>query len=116
KADLEQFEEEGKTPILASVDGKLSALFGILDPPRPGAAALIKALRHQEVRPVLVTGDREATARTVARQIGIEEVSAEALLDLKQERVRRYAAREPVAWVTSQPLNARALVSAHVGI
>lgn len=51
----------------------LSGLLAFQDPPRPDSAALIAQLKHLGVRVIMVTGDGEATARAVARQVGIGE-------------------------------------------
>ena len=59
----------------------LAGFVSLADPPREDSAALIENLHHQGVRVVLVTGDGEATARTVAAQVGIEgEVADRSLL------------------------------------
>ncbi len=51
---------------------RLDGLIAFADPLRSDSAALVQALRQQGVRVVLVTGDGEATARAVARRLGLE--------------------------------------------
>ncbi|HEX6932624.1 MAG TPA: HAD-IC family P-type ATPase, partial [Streptosporangiaceae bacterium] len=50
---------------------RLLGLIGILDPPRPAAAATIASCRAAGISPVLITGDHPATARTIAADVGI---------------------------------------------
>lgn len=52
---------------------KFAGLVALQDPPRPDSAALVESLRQLGVRVVMVTGDGQATARTVAKAVGIGE-------------------------------------------
>ena len=49
----------------------LLGLVGMMDPPRAEAAAAVEVCRRVSVRPVMITGDHEITARAIAREIGI---------------------------------------------
>jgi Cu+-exporting ATPase len=70
--------EQGKTPVYVSVDGKVAALFGIADQQRANAGEAIERLRRLGIRPMMVTGDTEQTARYIAEQVGIDTVIAHA--------------------------------------
>jgi len=76
-ADVEQLAAQGcrVLAVAAGVDGtlELAGLIGFLDPPRKGSTAVVQGLRELGVRVVMVTGDGLATARSVARQVGIGE-------------------------------------------
>ena len=85
--------EQGKTPVYISVDGKLSALFGIADRPRVNAGKAIGRLRRFGIKPMIVTGDTEQTARYVAMQVGIDAVIAYAKPERKLEIVRELQAQ-----------------------
>lgn len=56
---------------------RLLGLTAILDPPRPAAAATIASCKAAGITPVLITGDHPATARAIARDLGIIDADAE---------------------------------------
>ena len=58
-------------PTAAERHLRLAGLVGIADPPRPAALSTIAACRGAGIVPVLITGDHVATARAIARRIGI---------------------------------------------
>lgn len=72
-------QEGGRTAILAAINGKAAALFSVADTAKPTSAEAITQLRALGLRPILLTGDNETVARTVAEAVGIHEVIAEVL-------------------------------------
>ncbi|MEM9291289.1 MAG: copper-translocating P-type ATPase [Acidobacteriota bacterium] len=84
----------GATVIFAAVDGKLAGLLRLEDPIKESAAQALRELKGEGLELVMVTGDAEGTARSVARQTGIEEVHAEVLPQDKDDLVQRYQERE----------------------
>ncbi|MCK9396131.1 MAG: heavy metal translocating P-type ATPase [Methylobacter sp.] len=85
--------EQGKTPVYVSVNGEAAALFGIADQPRANAKQAIERLRRLGVKPLMVTGDTEQTARYIAEQVGIADVIAHARPEQKLEIVRDLQSR-----------------------
>ncbi|MCX8049531.1 MAG: heavy metal translocating P-type ATPase [Methylohalobius sp.] len=69
---------EGKTAVLVAADGKPAAVIGIADQPRPNAHAAIARLKQMGIKTLIVTGDAEAPAHFIARQVGIDQVVANA--------------------------------------
>ncbi len=107
----------GETVILLAVDGRAAGLIGIADPIKPSTPAALDALRADGVRVVMLTGDGRATAESVARRLGIDEVHAEVLPDAKSELVARLqAAGRTVAMAGDGTNDAPALARAQVGI
>jgi Cu+-exporting ATPase len=72
----EALAADGKTVFFAARNGRLAALIAVSDPIKKGAAEVIEALQDRGLEVAMVTGDGEATARAVARQLGIERVFA----------------------------------------
>ncbi|WP_437755132.1 heavy metal translocating P-type ATPase [Sorangium sp. So ce1389] len=107
----------GNTPSFVAVDGRLAGLVAVADLPTPEATQAVAALRGLGVRVAMVTGDREATARAVARQLGIDEVFAEVRPEDKARIVREERERGRVVAMVGDGINdAPALAGAHVGI
>jgi Cu+-exporting ATPase len=72
-------EAQGRTAVLAAWDGAVRALLVVADTVKPTSAEAVASLRRLGLRPVLLTGDNETTARAVAAEVGIDEVIAEVL-------------------------------------
>ncbi len=115
-ADAARLAEEGKSPLYVAVDGRPAALLAVADPIRDGALAAIKALRALGLRVAMVTGDNAATARAVARRLGIGEVAADVLPAGKVDALRRLRADGRIAFVGDGINDAPALAAADVGI
>jgi Cu+-exporting ATPase len=107
--------EQGKTPVYASVDGKAAALFGIADRPRANAGKAIERLRKLGIRPMMVSGDTEQTARYIAGQVGIDAVIAHAKPERKLEIVHELQAQGNKVGMIGDGINdAPALAAADV--
>ena len=103
--------------VYVAVDGALAGAFAIADTVRPEAAQVVAALREMGVRPVMLSGDRRATAEAIARQIGIDDVIAEVLPDGKVAAIRaQQADGHKVAMVGDGVNDAPALAQADVGM
>lgn len=115
--DLARVAEQGRTPILVSVDGRLAGLIAVADPLRPTARDTVGALRKRGLEVVLITGDHESTARAIARELGIDRVVARLSPDEKVEEVQRLRRSGHVVAMVGDGINdAPALASADVGI
>ncbi len=117
QARLEQGAALGHTQVLVARDNQLLALVGISDPIKADAKEAMAALKAQGKRLVLLSGDNQATAEAVARQVGIEEVIAGVLPDEKQSWVNKFQAQGEVVAMVGDGINdAPALMAADVGI
>ena len=71
---LESAENAGETPVLVAVDQAVCGILGLLDTPRPQAAAAIAELRGLGIeRFLMLTGDRPEVAKRLAREVGLSE-------------------------------------------
>ena len=117
EADLARLQEQGRTPLLAALDGELAAVIGVADPVKPGARAAIAALRAEGIAVAMITGDAAGTARAIAAELGIDHVEAEVLPGGKRDAVQRLrAAHGPVGFVGDGINDAPALAEADVGL
>ena len=100
-----------------AVDGRLVAVAGISDTPKPESPATVQALRGMGIKTAMLTGDNEATARAVARDVGIIQVMADVLPGDKAMAIKRLQKRgATVAFVGDGINDAPALAQANVGI
>ena len=115
--EAEGLRAEAKTALYVAVDGRTFGLIAVADRIRPTAKSAVAALHDLGIRVLLLTGDSRATAQTVARTLGIDEVRAEVLPADKAAEVRRLEAEgRRVAMVGDGVNDAPALAAATVGI
>ncbi len=111
------WEADGCTTVLVAWDGQVRGALAVTDTVKPSAARAVAALRALGLRPVLLTGDNEATARAVAAAVGIDEVIAETLPAGKAEVITGLQARgHAVAMVGDGVNDAPALAAATIGL
>jgi P-type Cu2+ transporter len=84
---------EGRSVILAAVDGRAAGAVAISDAPRDTAAEAVRALKRLGIPAVMLSGDSQATADRIAHEVGIKEVIAEVLPADKAARVAELQAR-----------------------
>jgi Cu+-exporting ATPase len=117
QATAAELSAQGKTPVLAAIDGEPAGVLAIADPVKDDSAAAIAALRHLGVEVVMLTGDNARTAGAIARQTGISRVLAEVLPEHKASEIRRLQAEGRTVGMTGDGINdAPALAAADVGL
>jgi P-type Cu+ transporter len=110
-------QARGETVIFAAIDGKFAGLLAVADPIKVSAPAAIRALRKDGLRVVMLSGDTEKTARAVADQLGIAEVTAGVLPDQKGVALKRLQDAGGIVAMVGDGINdAPALAQADVGI
>jgi Cu+-exporting ATPase len=103
--------------MLVAWDGAVRAVLAVADTVKPSSAQAVAELRALGLRPVLLTGDHEATARAVAAEVGIDEVIAGVLPDGKADVVARLQAEGRVVAMAGDGVNdAPALARADLGL
>ncbi|EGK10273.1 MAG: heavy metal translocating P-type ATPase [Firmicutes bacterium] len=114
---MNRLEEEGKTAMLAAVDGRLAGVIAVADTIKETSREAIRRLRDMGLDVVLLTGDNERTARAIAREAGVDHVIAEVLPEEKAEEVKKLqAAGRRVAMVGDGINDAPALATADIGM
>ena len=113
----QEWEQAGRTTVLVGWDDAVRGAVAVADTVKPSAAAAVAELRALGLHPVLLTGDNEATARSVAAATGIDEVIAGTLPAGKADVVRSLqAGGRRVAMVGDGVNDAPALAAASLGL
>lgn len=114
---LDGLEEEGKTVMVLAVDGKVLGAIAVSDVVREDAREAVEGLRGMGVKVVMLTGDNERVARSIASRVGIEHVLAEVSPAEKAAQVKKLQRRGEVVGMVGDGINdAPALTQADVGI
>ena len=112
-----ELSQQGKTPLFVATNGDVKGMIAVADTLKPGSKAAVKALRAQGLDVVMLTGDNRRTAEAIARQIGIDQVTAEVLPADKADRVKAIQQEGKTAAMVGDGINdAPALVQADIGI
>ena len=107
----------GRTTICVAVDGVFAGVLAVADPVRSSTPAAIARLRALGLDVVLLTGDQQATAEAVAREIGLTRVVAGVLPEGKVAEIERLQAAGRVIAMVGDGINdAPALARADIGI
>jgi Cu+-exporting ATPase len=112
-----ELSAQGKTPVLAAIDGVPAGVLAVADPAKDDSAAAIAALRRLGIEVVMLTGDGARTAHAIAAQVGIGQVLAEVLPDHKADQIRGLQAEGRTVGMVGDGINdAPALAAADVGL
>ncbi|MFF4728733.1 heavy metal translocating P-type ATPase [Streptomyces mirabilis] len=110
-------EAEGRTAVAVAWDGEARGVLTVADAVKETSAEAVAELRRLGLKPVLLTGDNQLVAESVARAVGIDEVIAEVLPQDKVDVVKRLQSEgRTVAMVGDGVNDAAALATADLGL
>ena len=115
-AQANALAEQGKTPLLFALDGKLCGIIAVADPIKQDSARAIRELQNMGIRTVMLTGDNERTAKAISNQAETDQVIAGVLPEGKADLIRSLKSLGKVAMVGDGINDAPALTVADNGI
>lgn len=115
--EISAHQDQGHTLILAAVDGTFSGFIALADEVKPDSRTAVNALHRMGIQTVMLTGDNLRSARSIAREVGIDEVKAELLPEDKIRAVREEQQRGQRTAMVGDGINdAPSLKQADLGI
>ena len=115
--EAQSARQQGQSLVYVALDGKAAGLVALADQLRPTAGQTLDGLRRRGVETVLLTGDSDAAAQSVARQLPLADVRAHCLPEDKLYWIRQQEAQgRPVCMIGDGINDAPALKTALVGV
>ncbi|MEO7176523.1 MAG: copper-translocating P-type ATPase, partial [Saprospiraceae bacterium] len=116
ESEATRMQEGGRTVVHVSQDGRIIGLIAIADAIRPTSKAAVEKLRKRNIEVVMLTGDNAATAKRIAKDLGIDSVLADVLPAQKAEKVKELQSTGKKVGMVGDGVNdAPALTQADVG-
>jgi Cu+-exporting ATPase len=107
----------GTTQVAVKVDNKVAGFISIADAIKPNSKDAVSGLHRQHIRVTMMTGDNQATADAVAKELNIDQVFAEVMPEDKAAKVKELQSQGKIVAMAGDGVNdAPALAQADVGI
>lgn len=114
---MESMEKQGKTAMLAAIDGEYAGIVTVADTIKETSTKAIRRMKDMGLEVIMITGDNKQTAAAIAKQAGIDHVIAEVLPEGKAEEVKKMQEQgKKVAMVGDGINDAPALATADIGM
>ena len=114
--ELTRAEDRGESVVALMDEERVLALFALADQIRESAKRAVSRLQEMGIEPVMVTGDAEAVAKTVAAELGIERYFARVRPDEKSAKVKELQQTGRTAFIGDGINDAPALLAADLGV
>lgn len=115
-SDEEELEKDGNSILFASEENVIIALIGVKDTIKEHAIEVVETLKKQDIEVVMLTGDNEKTARTIADKIGIAHVISNVLPKEKAEKIKELKQNGLVMMCGDGINDSVSLVTADIGV
>lgn len=116
-SESNRLASEGKTPMYFVKENSVLGIIAAADVVKPTSKDAIKKLQEQGINIIMLTGDNEITAKSIANEIGLDEVIADVLPQNKEEAVTKVQNRDEKVIMVGDGINdAPALARSDVGI
>ena len=113
----EELRKNGQTVVFVVVDARVAGIIGVSDPVKPDAEDSMRLLHANGLRIIMLTGDHQTAAQAVAQRLGIDDVRAGVLPEMKAQTIRELQDQGRIVAMAGDGTNdAPALAQAQVGI
>jgi len=114
---VEEYQKQGKSVVYFGRENTLLSVVAISDKIKETSAKAVRTLNEMGIRVCMLTGDGEATASAVAKELGLSDYKAEALPGDKEEFVKQLQSKGKVVAMVGDGINdSQALARADVSI
>lgn len=114
---ITDLQNQGKTAIVVAADKKILGVIALLDTPKPSAKEAVKLLKQNHIQVIMLTGDNERTAATIAKELEVDRVIANVLPHEKVNVIKKLQEEgKKVAMVGDGINDAAALTQSDAGI
>lgn len=115
--EAEKREEQAQTTLFVAINGEAAGLMTVSDPIKPSTFDAIRELHHLGLEVIMISGDNEQTAQSVAKKLGLDQFYANISPGQKQALVQEKKNRNRLVAMSGDGINdAPALATADVGI
>jgi Cu+-exporting ATPase len=112
-----ELEDQGKTIMLASVNGKVAGLIAVADTLKGNSRAAIEMLHRMGKKVMMITGDNARTAKAIGKLSGVDNIISEVLPADKAGQIKKLQEQGSVVAMVGDGINdAPALAQADIGI
>ncbi len=117
RADADRIADAGATPLAIRADGRVLGMIELKDTVKEGLVERFAEFRKMGIRTVMITGDNQRTAATIAREAGVDDFIAQATPENKIAFIRKEQADGHLVAMTGDGTNdAPALAQSDVGL
>lgn len=117
KEKIDHLANQGKTPMLISIEGSFSGIIAVADPIKESSKKAIQNLKDMGIKVAMITGDNKKTADAIGKQVGIDIILSEVMPEDKIEEVKKLQKQGYKVGMVGDGINdAPALAQANIGI
>jgi P-type Cu+ transporter len=115
--EARRLQAKAQTTVWIAVNGEVAGVLGIADPIKPTTKQAVRELHKMGLKIIMCTGDNQRTAESVARDLGIDQFTAEVMPEEKIDLVKELKSKGATVAMAGDGINdAPALAAADVGI
>ena len=116
KSFEEEYSKKGESIVYLFTENEVLAIFGLADEIKEESKVLVRKLKEENKRVIMLTGDTKVTANAIAKELGIEEVISNVTPKQKKEEIEKLNKNNSCLMVGDGVNDSPALKSATIGV